>query len=374
MTETATVRVDLEPRPYDIHVGAGLLARTADLVAPLHPSRVLVLTHPAIARLHGPALLAPFGANSPEVIEIPSGERRKSLRWAARLYDELLARRADRASVLLTFGGGVVGDLGGFVAATYMRGLRFVQVPTTLLAQVDASVGGKVAVDHPHAKNLIGAFYQPSLVVADTSTLHTLPAREYRCGLAEVVKHGVIADAVFFAWLEDSTPAVAARDPDALLHLVRRNCEIKAAVVAADEREAGLRAILNFGHTAGHALETLTGYRALRHGEAVAMGMVAAARLSETLGLCPPEVGNRIARLLTAFRLPTTLPALDTDELIATMRSDKKAVAGTIRFVLPRDIGTVEIVDQVPEAALREALQRNRSAAEKQSRSLDPNP
>ena len=341
------------------HPHRGGAARAAGaLVAELAPTRLLVLTHPVIARLYGEALLASFGGARPDLLLVPAGERHKSLRGAARLYDELLARGADRRSVLLTFGGGVIGDLGGFVAATYMRGIRFVQIPTTVLAQVDASVGGKVAVDHPRVKNLIGAFHQPSLVIADTAVLRTLPAMEYRSGLAEVVKHGVIADAGFFSWLETSTAAITSRDPEVLTTVVRRNCEIKAAVVGEDEKEAGRRAILNFGHTIGHALESLTGYRAVRHGEGVAMGMVAVARISETMGRCGSEVGDRIARLLTTLRLPTRLPAWEADVLIAAMRSDKKAVAGTIRFVLPRAIGEVEIVDRVPETALREALRR----------------
>ena len=215
-----------------------------------------------------------------------------------------------------------------------------------------------MAVDHPRVKNLIGAFHQPSLVISDTGLLRTLPAREYRSGLAEVVKHGVIRDAAFFTRLEQSTSALLARDLNLLTEVVRRNCEIKAAVVGEDAREMGVRAILNFGHTIGHALESLTGYRTLRHGEAVALGMVAAARLSEVLGLCDPDVGDRLAALLTALRLPTRLPPLSSEDVIAALRSDKKAVSGVPRFVLPREIGRVEIVNQVPEAALREALQR----------------
>ena len=349
------IRVELEARSYDIHSGPGLLPRAGELLgAALRPSRVFVLTHPAIVRLHGEALLGSLG--SAEVILVPAGERQKSLRRAALLYDELLARGADRKSVLLTFGGGVIGDLGGFVAATYMRGLPFVQIPTTLLAQVDASVGGKVAVDHPHAKNLIGAFYQPRLVLADSGVLQTLPARDYRTGLAEVVKHGVIADAALFAWMEASVRAIATRDPAAIGHMVTRSCEIKADVVRQDERESGLRAILNFGHTVGHALESITGYRALRHGEAVALGMVAAARLSEQLGLCDREVGERTERLLTALRLPTRIPGISAEEILHAMQSDKKAVRGTPRFVLPREIGRVEIISDVPRETLLRAL------------------
>ncbi len=350
------VPVTLGARSYSVHLGPGTLARAGALVAALAPSRVFVLTHPVIARLHGPALLASFGQAAPEVLLVPAGERSKRLTRAARLYDELLARQADRRSVIVTFGGGVIGDLGGFVAATYMRGLRFVQVPTTLLAQVDASVGGKVAVDHPRAKNLIGAFHQPALVLADTTLLRTLPAREYRSGLAEVVKHGVIADPALFAWMEASLPAIAARRDEALVHMVRRSCEIKAAVVAADETEAGLRAVLNLGHTVGHAVESVTGYRQYRHGEAVAIGLVGAALLSEQLGLIPGGLSGRLGALLTSLGLPSQLPALSADSLIAAMRTDKKTESGSLRFVLVRALGTVEPGVPVPESDLRRML------------------
>jgi 3-dehydroquinate synthase len=351
----STVRVELGARSYEIHIGPGLLPCAEELLgAVLRPSRVFVLTHPAIARLHGRALMGALGAA--EVLLIPAGERQKSLHRAARLYDELLTRGGDRKSVILAFGGGVIGDLGGFVASTYMRGLPFVQVPTTLLAQVDASVGGKVAVDHPQAKNLIGAFYQPRLVIADSGVLQTLPARDYRAGLAEVAKHGAIADATLFAWMEASVGAIAARDPEAIGHMVSRSCEIKAEVVHQDEREAGLRAILNFGHTIGHALESITGYRVLRHGEAVAIGMVAVARLSAALGLCEREVSERTEALLTALRLPTRIPGIPVAEILRAMQTDKKAVSRTPRFVLARRIGCVEVGGGVPSEPLTEAL------------------
>ncbi len=276
-------------RPTIFTSGPGLLNSVGSLVAPLQPTRVLLLTHPVIARLHGQTLLASLAQLGPEVILVPAGERHKSLRQAARLYDELLARGADRRSVVVTFGGGVIGDLGGFVAATYMRGLRFVQVPTTVLAQVDASVGGKVAVDHPRVKNLIGAFHQPALVVADTSVLRTLPAREFRSGLAEVVKHGVIADADFFGWLESSVSEVNSRDVDVLTYVVRRNCEIKAAVVGEDEKERGRARDFRISATpSGTRWRASPATAPSEHGEAVAVGMVAAAATLGDSRLGPP--------------------------------------------------------------------------------------
>lgn len=350
-----TIRVTLDARSYDIHIGSGLLRRAGELVGATLPShRLFAITHPGLARLHGGELFPALGLSG--VIPVPAGERQKSLRRAARLYDELLRLGADRKSALVAFGGGVIGDLAGFVAATYMRGLPFVQIPTTLLAQVDASVGGKVAVDHPKAKNLIGAFHQPSLVIADSDVLRTLSGRDYRAGLAEVVKHGVIADAALFAWMETSVPAILRREAEALGRMVARSCEIKAEVVRQDERESGLRAILNFGHTTGHALESLTSYRTLRHGEAVAIGMVAAARLSARLGLCDREVGERIKRLLAALQLPTQIPELPAEEIMRAMQSDKKAVSGTPRFVLTRGVGQAEIVSDAPREAVLEAL------------------
>ncbi len=352
---TSVVRVDLGARGYDIAIGPGLLAGAlARVEALLQPTRVFLVTHPSLLRLHGETVRR--SGRAPEVLLVPAGERQKSLRQAARLYDALLARGADRRAVIVAFGGGVIGDLAGFVAATYMRGVAFVQLPTTLLAQVDASVGGKVAVDHPQAKNLIGAFYQPRLVVADSEVLRTLPAREYRAGLAEVVKHGVIADESLFAWMEASVAAIARRESSAIERMVRRSCEIKAEVVRRDEREEGLRAILNFGHTAAHALETLTGYRRLRHGEAVAIGMVVAARLSECMGKCEPGLAGRIARLLKALRLPTHIEGLAAADIVGAMQSDKKALTREARFVLVRRLGEVEEGVTAPRAEVQRAL------------------
>lgn len=352
------VRVGLGDRSYGIWIGPGLLPRLGELAAQAVPAagRLFVITHPRLERLHGAGLLASLGPRLGGTLHVPAGERSKTLRRAERLYDELLALGADRTSVVVAFGGGVIGDLAGFVAATYMRGLAFIQVPTTLLAQVDASVGGKVAVDHPKAKNLIGAFHQPRLVVADTEVLRTLSGRDYRAGLAEVVKHGAIADAALFAWIGSSQEALLRRDSEAIIHAVRRSCEIKAEVVARDERESGLRAILNFGHTVGHALESLTGYTALRHGEAVAIGMAAAARLSERLGLCESGTAARLEGVLAGLRLPVRIPGLRAGEIITAARSDKKAVEGTLRLVLLRGLGSVEVVTGAPTEELRRVL------------------
>jgi 3-dehydroquinate synthase len=358
------VRVALGDRSYEIHIGAGTLADARRLISPgAAPGALFVITHPAVQRLHGEALRAGLAPLAPETILVPAGERHKTLRRAALLYDELLARGADRRSIIIAFGGGVVGDLAGFVAATYMRGIAYVPVPTTLLAQVDASVGGKVAVDHPQAKNLIGCFYQPRLVIADADTLRTLSRRDYVAGLAEVVKHGLIADASLFAWMEENASAITRRLPDPIVHMVRRSCEIKAGVIAQDERESGLRATLNLGHTVGHALETLTRYRDLRHGEAVAIGMVAAARLAAAVGVFPAADAERIERLLSRLGLPTRLPDVNAGDMVRTMSADKKSAAGRPRFVLPRAIGQVEFGREVPLETLRHVLGQLGAAA-----------
>jgi len=352
-----SVRVELGPRSYAIHVGRDLLRRAGELISStLVPRDLFLITHPVVDRLHGEALRQGLAGRSVSVLPVPAGERQKTLRRAALLYDQLLALGADRSSAIIAFGGGVIGDLAGFVAATYMRGIAYVQVPTTLLAQVDASVGGKVAVDHPQAKNLIGAFYHPRLVIADSNTMRTLSPRDYRAGVAEVVKHGVITDAHLFDWLEGNRKAVLGREPEAVAHMVRRSCEIKATVVARDERESGLRATLNFGHTIGHALESLTSYRVLRHGEAVAIGMVAAARLAYALGLFSASQAERVERLLSSLRLPTRIPRLAVDTVLSAIRLDKKAVGGVPRFVLPVAIGRVDLVSEVSPTTLRETL------------------
>jgi 3-dehydroquinate synthase len=297
---------------------------------------------------------------TPRQVVLPPGEATKSLESASLLYDELVAMKADRHTVVVALGGGVIGDLTGFVAATYARGVPLLMVPTSLLAQVDSSVGGKVGVNHPRAKNIIGAFHQPAGVWIDTHTLDTLPARELRCGLAEVVKYGVILDAGFFAELEANAGAILDRDAGLLRRIVAHSCRIKAEVVTADEREeSGVRAVLNFGHTIGHAFEAVAGYGgSILHGEAVAAGMVAESRLAERLGWIGPEVTARLVRLLERFELPTGFSGLglDPDHLIDAMGRDKKNQRGKTRFVLSRVLGHVELTDAPTAEDIRAVL------------------
>jgi 3-dehydroquinate synthase len=295
---------------------------------------------------------------SAETSFIPPGEPSKSLAQAERLYDELATRAADRHTLIVALGGGVVGDLAGFVAATFTRGLPLIMVPTTLLAQVDSSIGGKVGVNHPRAKNLIGAFYQPRGVWIDTAALETLPDREFCCGLAEVVKYGVIASPALFTFLEQNADAILERDQSSLERIILESCRIKASVVERDEREEGEdRAMLNFGHTIAHAVEAVAGYDGpYHHGEAVAAGMVAESRLAARLGWLASDIVDRQVKLLERFRLPVTAPGLDLDMLIGAMRRDKKNRLGKIRFVLPRSLGQVELTDAPGEDDIRATL------------------
>ncbi|HCS52067.1 3-dehydroquinate synthase [Rubinisphaera sp.] len=297
-----------------------------------------------------------------ELTAVPAGESSKSLAMANQIYDQLVEMQADRQTVVIAVGGGVVGDLAGFVAATYNRGLPFVQVPTTLLADVDSSVGGKVGINHAKGKNLIGAFHQPLGVFIDTSSFNTLPDRDYRSGLAEVVKYGVILDANLFETLENNIEAINSRDPEILIELVKRSCQLKADVVEQDEYErSGLRAILNYGHTFAHAYEALCGYGELMHGEAVSIGMIDASRLAEKLGMIGEDVTERQIQLLSKLGLPTDLPQpvnFTHDDIISRMKIDKKTVAGQLRFVLPRKLGQVEVVKGIDEQLVREVLSR----------------
>jgi 3-dehydroquinate synthase len=295
-------------------------------------------------------------------VDLEPGEQAKSLAVVSRLYDALVELKADRRTIVVAVGGGVVGDTAGFAAATYARGIPFVQVPTTLLAHVDSSVGGKVGINHPQGKNLIGAFHQPLGVFIDTATLATLPDRDYRSGLAEVVKYGVILDGEFFAFLESNVAAVNQREPDILRRIIARSCRLKADVVEQDEFEVtGLRALLNYGHTFAHAYEALIGYGQLQHGEAVAIGMIHASRLAERIGRVERSVTERQLALLGALHLPTQLPPecrLDPEAVLDRMQLDKKSVGGTIRFVLPLRIGHVELIDTVPVEDVRAVLQQ----------------
>ncbi|MDA0692404.1 MAG: 3-dehydroquinate synthase [Nitrospinae bacterium] len=351
--------IDLGDRSYDIRVGRHLLQQTGAWVTELtNPSRVVIITHPSINRLYGEKLSSSFsGTGVPiDFIEVPEGEKSKSLQQAEKIFDSLLEWKCDRQTVLVALGGGVIGDLTGFIAATYVRGVPFVQIPTTVLSQVDSSVGGKTAVNHPRGKNMIGAFYQPRLVVADLETLETLPEKEFKAGLAEIIKYGVIEDAALFHYLETETQKILSHDNDALAHIVATSCAIKARVVEKDERESHYRMVLNFGHTVGHAIESLTGYSSFIHGEAVAIGMVVAAKLSQIMGYCSEDVPRRISNLLEKFGLPTQLPNLKVEDIIQSIYLDKKTAHKKIRFILVKDIGSVEIVDSVPESPIKEAL------------------
>ncbi|HIE12249.1 MAG TPA: 3-dehydroquinate synthase [Desulfotomaculum sp.] len=368
MTE---VEVQLGPRSYPIYVAAGILE---DLGAyarrHLTGKRVLVVSDPPVGRLYGENVRRSLrnAGFIPLWAEIAGGEEAKTLDTVRDLYDAALEGELERGDAVLALGGGVVGDVAGFVAATYMRGVAFVQVPTTLLAQVDSSVGGKVGVNHPRGKNLIGAFYQPRFVLADTATLETLPEREIRAGLAEVMKYGVIWEEAFFAWLEKEIERLLALGSEAVEHAVATSCRIKAAVVSADETEGGLRAILNFGHTVGHALEAATNYQRFVHGEAVAIGMVAEARLALRLGYLAPPGVERIAALLSRTRLPRDIPAeIAPEALLEVMHRDKKVAGGQLTFVLPEDIGRVKIVRGVPAEAVTAVVKECRAGASRAS-------
>ena len=351
-----TVQVPLGPRSYPILIGtgaAGFAGFARDRLAGL--TKALFVAD-ANTRPHADALARDFPDAA--VVSVPAGEGSKALGVAGELYGHLARLPANRRTPVVAVGGGVVGDLAGFAAATYNRGLPLLMVPTTLLAMVDSSVGGKVGINLPEGKNLVGAFHQPAGVWIDTAVLDTLPDREYRSGLAEVVKYGVILDAAFFAWLEANADAVLRREPAAIVHVVARSCELKADVVRQDEREeTGLRMVLNYGHTFAHAFESAGGYGAWLHGEAVAAGMVCASRLAERRGLIPTDLTARQVSLLARFGLPTErMPGWATDGLIAVMRRDKKNVAGRLRFILPTRLGEVRAFDDVPEDLVREVL------------------
>jgi 3-dehydroquinate synthase len=354
------VTVGLGERSYPIWVGHGQLPKLGEaLDAASFPRRVAIVTNPTVGDLYGEQVVAALRDSTRQVnvIRIPDGEEYKTLLTLEQIYDQLIDWDFDRYCGLLALGGGVIGDLTGFAAATFLRGIPFVQVPTTLLAQVDSSVGGKTGVNHPQGKNLIGAFYQPRHVHIDVGVLATLPDREYAAGLAEVVKYGVIRDAAFFAWLGEERAALLARVPEALEYAVMISCQIKADVVEIDENEQGLRAILNYGHTFGHAVETLAGYGVIRHGEAVAIGMVMAARTSARLGLGSHDDVGKIAGLLGSFGLPVVPPAFSVEEYLAVMRHDKKARDGSIRLVLSHGIGVADLHEvKAPEQLLGELL------------------
>jgi len=353
-----TVDIDLGDRSYPIRIGTGLLDHADTWQGLPKASAAFIVTNDTVGPLYAARLHAALQPHYPKVhtVSLPDGESHKDWATLNRIFDGLLASGADRKTVLFALGGGVIGDMTGFAAACYMRGVPFVQVPTTLLAQVDSSVGGKTAINHPLGKNMIGAFYQPQRVVCDLDSLQTLPPRELSAGLAEVIKYGPIADMAFFDWIEQHIDALMARDTVALAHAVQRSCEIKAWVVGQDERESGLRAILNFGHTFGHAIEAGLGFGEWLHGEAVGCGMVMAANLSQRLGLVDAAFVQRLTALIARAGLPTVGPTLGVEAYLHHMRVDKKAEAGDIRFVLIDRPGSA-IVRGAPDALVAEVIE-----------------
>jgi 3-dehydroquinate synthase len=360
MADVEEIRVEAKTGGYPVYIGRGVLGDAALWGRHLGHGKILVVSNETVAPLYLHPLRDALPGRDVETHVIPDGEQFKTAETWYGILDKLVAMRARRDATLVALGGGVVGDLTGFAAASYMRGVRFVQVPTTLLAQVDASVGGKTGINHPRGKNLVGAFHQPVAVFVDSATLDTLNDREYRAGLAEVVKYGAIRDAPFFDGLERHARGLAGRDPAALDRVIRRSVEIKAEIVGQDELEAGVRALLNFGHSFGHALESETAYERFLHGEAVAIGMVIAARLSEARAICPAGAAARLARLLAEFGLPVRIPAdLPVDRLARALELDKKALASGLRLILLQDIGRAVVDGDSSEAQILAAMRDN---------------
>jgi 3-dehydroquinate synthase len=351
------IDIALGERSYPILIGPGLISDPSVFDEHVGARALLVVTNETIAPLYLPPLMQALASRRVEVVTLPDGEQWKTLETLARIIDALIERRLNRDAAVVALGGGVIGDMAGFAAACYQRGVDYIQVPTTLLAQVDSSVGGKTAVNHPRAKNMIGAFHQPRCVIADTRTLRTLPAREYLAGLAEVVKYGFICDAAFLDWLEANATALLEREDAAVIHAVRRSCEIKAQVVAVDEREQGLRAILNLGHTFGHAIEAASGYGVWLHGEAVAAGMAVALDMSHRLGWLDAAQRDRAVRVLERFGLPTKPPRIGAQRARELMGLDKKVLEGRIRLVLLRALGAAVVSSDYPASVLNDVLQ-----------------
>lgn len=354
------IKVNLGDRSYPISIGAELFNNPALFSSAIESGqRVVVISNETVAPLYAEQLMATLTSLECEValLSLPDGEQYKTLETYNQIMTFLLEGNYGRDVVIVALGGGVIGDVVGFAAASYQRGVDFVQVPTTLLSQVDSSVGGKTAVNHPLGKNMIGAFYQPKAVVIDNHCLQTLPAREFAAGMAEVIKYGIIADADFFTWLEDNMDKLQALDNDALSYAIARCCQIKADVVAADEKESGVRALLNLGHTFGHAIEAEMGYGNWLHGEAVSTGTVLAAHTAHQQGLLSIDDVHRITALLTRANLPTHIPeTMNFDSFIKHMMRDKKVLKGQLRLVLPTSIGSAEVVADVPEATLRHVI------------------
>ncbi|AAN53372.1 3-dehydroquinate synthase [Shewanella oneidensis MR-1] len=352
------IQVDLGERSYPIYIGQSLMSDSETLSRYLLKKRILIVTNETVAPLYLKQVqdtMASFGEISSVILS--DGEQFKDLTHLDSIFTALLQRNYGRDSVLVALGGGVIGDMTGFAAACYQRGIDFIQIPTTLLSQVDSSVGGKTAVNHPLGKNMIGAFYQPQIVIIDTECLQTLPAREFAAGMAEVIKYGIMWDADFFQWLENNVQALKSLDTQALVYAISRCCEIKADVVSQDETEQGVRALLNLGHTFGHAIEAEMGYGNWLHGEAVAAGTVLAAQTAKSLGLIDESIVCRIVQLLQAFDLPVKAPeSMDFESFIQHMRRDKKVLGGQIRLVLPTAIGRAEVFSQVPESTLEQVI------------------
>jgi 3-dehydroquinate synthase len=355
------IRVELGERSYNILIDSNILGGLGEVLERFaFGRRIAIVSNPTVFGLYGSVVSASLRAAGFEPFEIivPDGEEYKNMESVGKIYEALLRARLDRKSALIALGGGVVGDIAGFAASTYMRGIDFVQVPTTLLAQVDSSVGGKTGVNHALGKNMIGTFWQPRLVWVDTGTLATLPRREFLAGLAEVIKYGVIWDADLFDFLATNREKILGLDGPSLSHIIGRSCRIKSEVVARDERESGLRAVLNYGHTIGHAVETVTGYKSFLHGEAVAIGMYLEARLSAMLGIIGDKEVEKIRNLAEAYGLPCSLPAgTDVNLLFSAMLLDKKTVSGEMKFILPERIGSVTIRTGVSSGEIRRVLE-----------------
>jgi 3-dehydroquinate synthase len=351
-----TLQVDVGHSRYPIAIGAGLLTNSKVLDAYIRGRDLLIVTNSLVARLYLAKLGAGLAGRRIAECILPDGEQHKTLQTAGWVFDALVAQKMNRDATVLALGGGVVGDVAGFAAASYQRGIGYVQIPTTLLAQVDSSVGGKTGVNHSGGKNLIGAFYQPQSVIADIDTLGTLPDRELRAGLAEVIKYGCVWDPLLFDWLDAHLPELLERDVDALTYAIARSCEIKATVVAKDEREQNLRAILNFGHTFGHAIEAATAYATYLHGEAVGLGMLIAADLSQRLGLIEGATRDRVRDILTRAGLPTEAPRIGAAKALELMQMDKKVLAGAVRLVLLEKLGRAILTADYPRAALDATL------------------
>lgn len=358
-----TVAVKIEDKNYNVYIGSNIISMLPKLICDVRrPTKVVVLTNRVLADKYGTPvknILNDAGIES-ELIVIRAGESNKNIGTVSRIYEMMAEMHLDRSSAIIGVGGGVVCDIAGFVGATYMRGIDVYQVPTTLVAQVDAAVGGKTGVDLPQGKNLVGAFYQPKAVIADSAVLRTLPARDVRCGLAEVVKHGIIKDENYFKYVRSRASYLTGRNEEEMQKIVRRSVEIKAEVVEQDEREGGIRAILNYGHTVAHALEVVTEYKGYRHGEAVAVGMVTEAILAESIGVCNTGISGEIVNILVGLRLPVEIgEEISAEALLEAMIHDKKAVNGELKFALPTGIGSCKIVPAVSKESVLEAIQKH---------------